>query len=47
MVKGKVISIIANLVRIEAYGPIGQNEICYILSENEKLMAEVIKIKET
>ena len=44
MVKGKVTGIIANLVTIEAFGPIAQNEICYIIVEKEKLMAEVIKI---
>ncbi|MCK4799018.1 MAG: V-type ATP synthase subunit A, partial [Spirochaetes bacterium] len=44
MVKGKVTGIVANLVTIEAYGPIGQNEICYIIDGNEKMMAEVIKI---
>jgi len=44
MVKGKVTGIIANLVTIEAFGPVGQNEICYLLHGKEKLMAEVIKI---
>ena len=44
MVKGKVTGIIANLVTIEAFGPVGQNEICYIKVGDEDLMAEVIKI---
>ncbi|MBN2484452.1 MAG: V-type ATP synthase subunit A [Bacteroidales bacterium] len=42
--KGKVKGIIANLVIVEADGPVSQNEICYITTDNTKLMAEVIKI---
>ena len=42
--KGKVKGIIANLVVVEADGPVSQNEICYILTGNTKLMAEIIKI---
>ena len=42
--KGKVVSIIANLVVVEANGTISQNEICYINMTDVKLMAEVIKI---
>lgn len=42
--KGKVSSIIANLVIVEANGPVSQNEICYIIMSDVKLMAEVIKI---
>lgn len=44
MVKGRVTGIIANLVTIEVDGPVGQNEICYIHHNEEKLMAEVIRI---
>ncbi|MBN1638541.1 MAG: V-type ATP synthase subunit A [Ignavibacteriales bacterium] len=44
--EGKVIGIISNLVMVEAYGPISQNEICYIKTEETKLMAEVIKVVE-
>ena len=44
MVKGKITGIIANLVTIEVDGPIGQNEICYIINKNERLMSEVIRI---
>ena len=44
MVKGKVTGVIANLVTIEVDGPVGQNEICYIHHNEEKLMAEVIRI---
>ena len=43
--KGKVVSIIANLVIVEADGPVSQNEICYIETGNTKLMSEVIKIE--
>jgi V/A-type H+-transporting ATPase subunit A len=42
--KGKVKGIIANLVIVEADGPVSQNEICYIITGDTKLMAEVIKI---
>lgn len=42
--KGKVTGIIANLVTIEADGPVAQNEICYIHRGDTKLMAEVIKV---
>ncbi len=41
---GRVVGIVANLVTIEADGPVAQNEICYIDLNGTKLMAEVIKI---
>ncbi|WCL49069.1 V-type ATP synthase subunit A [Leptospira sp. GIMC2001] len=44
MTKGKIIGIVSNLVYVEANGSVGQNEICYILHNDLKLMAEVIKI---
>lgn len=44
MTKGIVKGIIANLVLIEVDGPVSQNEICYILLGETRLMAEVIKI---
>src|SRR5574344_684380 len=42
--KGKVTGIIANLVTVEIDGPVAQNEICYIILGETKLMAEVIKV---
>jgi V/A-type H+-transporting ATPase subunit A len=42
--KGKVAGIIANLVVVEVDKPVSQNEICYILHDNTRLMAEVIKV---
>ncbi|NOR46086.1 MAG: V-type ATP synthase subunit A [Candidatus Delongbacteria bacterium] len=42
--KGKVVGIIANLVIVEADGPVSQNEICFIKMDGVDLMAEVIKI---
>ncbi|MBN1181258.1 MAG: V-type ATP synthase subunit A [Bacteroidales bacterium] len=42
--KGKVSGIIANLVMVEVFGPVSQNEICYIHLSNTKLLAEVIKV---
>lgn len=41
---GKVAGIVANLVIVDVNGPISQNEICFILLGNERLMAEVIKV---
>ena len=41
---GKVTGIIANLVIVEANGPVSQNEICFINLSGVRLMAEVIKI---
>lgn len=42
--KGKVKGIISNLVTVEVDGPVAQNEICYITSGSQKLMAEVLKV---
>jgi len=42
--KGKITGIIANLVIVEADGPVQQNEICYIEQEDSRLMSEVIKV---
>ncbi len=41
---GIVQGIIANLVQVEADGPVIQNEICYINIDKTKLKAEVIKV---
>jgi len=41
---GTVTGIIANLVIVEVNGPVAQNEICFIVLKEEKLMAEVIKV---
>ena len=45
MTIGKVKGIIANLVIVEAEGPVSQNEICMIKHSEAELMAEVIKIE--
>ena len=42
--KGSVIGIISNIVTIEVDGPVAQNEICYITTGGDRLMAEVIKV---
>ena len=42
--KGLVKGIVANLVTVEADGPVSQNEICLISTGGTKLMAEVIKV---
>ncbi|HKL37457.1 MAG TPA: V-type ATP synthase subunit A [Bacteroidales bacterium] len=45
--KGKITGIIANLIVVEADGPVQQNEICYVLQEDSRLMSEVIKVMGT
>jgi V/A-type H+-transporting ATPase subunit A len=40
---GTVTGIVANLVIVQADGPFAQNEICYIIHQGQRLMAEVIK----
>ena len=42
--KGIVRGIISNLVIVEVDGPVSQNEIAYIVLDETKLMAEVIKV---
>jgi V/A-type H+-transporting ATPase subunit A len=42
--RGTITGIIANLVMVEADGPVQQNEICYIDQTDSKLMSEVIKV---
>ena len=44
MTKGKITSIISNLLTIEVDGPVGQNEICYVKHEDTMLRSEVIKV---
>ena len=41
---GIVTGIIANLVMVDANGPVSQNEICFINLSGVRLMAEVIKV---
>ena len=41
--KGTVSGVIANMVTLTVDGPVAQNEICYILTGGDRLMAEVIK----
>lgn len=43
--KGKVIGVISNIVTIEADGPVAENEICFISTGGDRLMAEVIKVQ--
>jgi len=42
--KGIVKGIVSNLVTVEVDGPVLQNEICFIQTGGDRLMAEVIKI---
>ena len=42
--KGTVSGVIANMVTLVVDGPVSQNEICYIFTGGDKLMAEVIKV---
>lgn len=41
---GKITGIVSNLVTIEVTGPVVQNEICYILFHNLRILSEVIRI---
>ena len=42
--KGIVSGIVSNLVTVRVDGPVAENEICYILSQGVRMMAEVIKV---
>lgn len=42
--KGTVNGVIANMVTLAVDGPVSQNEICYISTGGDRLMAEVIKV---
>lgn len=42
--KGTVYGIISNMVTLVVDGPVAQNEICYISTGGDRLMAEVIKV---
>ncbi len=42
--KGTVLGVIANMVTLAVDGPVAQNEICYISTGGDRLMAEVIKV---
>ena len=42
--KGSVIGVIANMVTLTVDGSVSQNEICYITTGGDRLMAEVIKV---
>ncbi|MDR2848710.1 MAG: V-type ATP synthase subunit A, partial [Bacteroidales bacterium] len=44
MTKGIVKGVVSNLVTIAVDGPVLQNEICYITTGGDRLMAEIIKI---
>ena len=41
---GKVIGIVSNLVTVQTSGPVAENELCYILLGDTRLLAEVIKV---
>lgn len=45
MTEGKVTGLIANLLRVKPEGPVRQNEICYLHTGGDRLMAEIIKIE--
>ena len=42
--KGIVSGVIANMVTLKVDGPVAQNEICFIETGGDRLMAEVIKV---
>ncbi len=41
---GKVIGIVSNLVTVQTFGPVSENELCYITLGDTRLLAEVIKV---
>ncbi len=41
---GKVIGIVSNLVTVQTFGPVAENELCFIDLGGTKLLAEVIKV---
>ena len=41
---GKVTGIVSNLVTVQTFGPVAENELCYINLDGTKLLAEVIKV---
>ena len=41
---GKVKGVVQNLVTLTVDGPVAQNEICYITTGGDRLMAEVLKV---
>ncbi len=41
---GKVIGIVSNLVTVQTFGPVAENELCYIDLGGTRLLAEVIKV---
>ncbi|UTW60768.1 V-type ATP synthase subunit A [bacterium SCSIO 12741] len=44
MTTGTVTGIISNLLTVKTNGPVGQNEIGYVIKDDMRLMAEVIKV---
>lgn len=42
--EGKVKGILSNLITVTVNGPVMQNEICYIITNDTRLMSEVIKV---
>ena len=41
---GKVTGIVSNLVTVQTFGPVAENELCYIDLDGTELLAEVIKV---
>ena len=41
---GKVIGIVSNLVTVQTFGPVAENELCFIDLDGTRLLAEVIKV---
>lgn len=44
MTAGRVVGINSNLLTIRVDGPVSQNEICYVTTEGDNLMSEVIRV---
>ena len=44
MTKGKITSIISNLITVKVDGPVSQNEICHVIYRDTHLRSEVIRV---
>jgi V/A-type H+-transporting ATPase subunit A len=42
--KGKIVGIVSNLITVAVDGPVAQNEICYVIIGETRLMSEIIKV---
>ncbi len=46
MTRGKIVSIVSNLITVDVDGPVIQNEICELIYGSKRFKAEVIRVNE-